>query len=143
MANAVLEDAALGLGRLLEAAAIHVVHPAVEGTAEAAILDATVCERGEAMRAAQAEEAHLAFLVAEHDEALPQRATARGLPPRLEARRKARRNPVPTEPLPARGPRAYFADQLVLFLGQHPLFSDCCGFVCSFDSVGRGLSPAA
>src|SRR5947207_1913228 len=45
MADAVLEDAALGLSRLLQAAAIHVVDPAVEGTAEATVFDTTVLER--------------------------------------------------------------------------------------------------
>ena len=51
------EIAVVGLGRRLQALAVHVEQPAVEGAAQAAVLEPAVGEVGAAMRTAAADQA--------------------------------------------------------------------------------------
>src|SRR5438309_2477447 len=119
MADPILERAPLRLGRLLQAAPINVVHPAVERTPQAPILDPTVRKGRQAVGAPEAEQPHPTVDVAEHDEVLPQEADGFRLATGLEVVREARRDPVAAKPVTARGFLTHLADQIVLFFGQH------------------------
>src|SRR5262245_7958411 len=66
--------AALGLSRGLEAAALDIEQPAMEGAAQPAILQASVGEIGSAVRAGAIEQSVASLLVAEQPEAFPQQA---------------------------------------------------------------------
>src|SRR5207237_9306593 len=87
--------------------------------ADAAVLNAAVGERGQSMRASEAEQAHPTVRVTKHDEVFAQEAYGFRLAARLEVDRIAGRDPVAAKPVAARRIRADLADQLVLFFREH------------------------
>src|SRR5262249_50153951 len=119
LASAALEGAPRRLARLLEAAAGHVVQPAVVHAAQAAVLEPAVAEIGAAVRAVPREQPRAALLVAEQDEVLAQQAhRQRGAARRL-LRRARHGLPVAAKQVAPGRAGAGLRDERVLFLAQH------------------------
>src|SRR5207244_9969176 len=111
MLDPVLECAPGGLGRLLQAVARYVVNPTVERAADAAVLNAAVGERGQSMRASEAEQAHPTVRVTKHDEVFAQEAYGFRLAARLDVDRIAGRDQVAAKPVAATRLQAELVDQ--------------------------------
>ena len=119
MADLVLEGTLLGLAGLLEAAAVDVVAPAVEGAADAAVLDASVGERGEAVRAAQPQQSRPAGLVAEQHQVLAHHLELEGLAAGGDLVGEGHGLPIPPEDLAHGGAGPGLREELVLDFRKH------------------------
>jgi len=123
-----------GLGRGLEAVALGVEQPAVEGAAQAAVLEPAEGEVGAAVRAVAVEHAELAVLVTEQDEVLPHELH------RLDRARtrqfvgQGHRLPVPAQQLAGGGAGSDAGDEIVLLCADHRAGS-------IVGTVERGLQP--
>jgi hypothetical protein len=116
-----------GLGRGLQAVALGVEQPAVEGAADAAVFQPAEGEVGAAVRAVAVEHAELAALVAEQDEVLPHELH------RLDRARagqlvgQGHRLPVAAQQLAGGGVGSDAGDEIVLLCADHcsrPIASD-------------------
>ena len=80
MRDPLVQGAAGRLARLLPAAPLAIVEPAVIQAAEAAVLEAPVAQVGPTMRAVDPQQTGLARLIAEENEVLAQQADREGRP---------------------------------------------------------------
>jgi hypothetical protein len=113
------ERAVLGLRRCLQAAAGDVEQPAVEGAAQAAILEPAIGEIGTAVRTVPSEQAVAALLVAEQDEILAEQAQPFGRTRALELVHQRRRLPIAAQQCSGRRARPGAGDEVVLLGTQH------------------------
>ena len=85
------------LARLLEAAAVHVVKPAVVNAADAAILEAAVAQVGAPVRAMDAEQAGLTLVVPKEDQVFAEQSHGQGRASDRQLLGQRCRLPVPTQ----------------------------------------------
>ena len=112
--------AALRLGRRLQALAVDVEQPAVEGAAQAAVLQPAIGEIGAAVRAGAVEQAVAALLVAEQHEVLAQQPDRLDRPVGAgELIDQRRRLPVAAHQRAGGRARPDAGDEIVLFLAEH------------------------
>ena len=109
----------LRLGRGLQALAGDVEQPAMEGAAQAAILQPAEGEVGAAMRAVAVDQAVAAFLVAKQNEVLAEQFDGAHRPRSLQLVHQRRRLPVHPHQLSAGVLAAGAGDQVVRFLAHH------------------------
>src|SRR5436305_371377 len=102
-----MKQAARRLGRRLQAIALGVIEPPVIRAGEAPLLDAAVEEGCAPMRAVVGEQTHVAALVFEEDQILPQHADVLRRRRVGNVREHSHRLPVAAKQLAAWGPRAY------------------------------------
>ena len=111
--------AAFGLGRRLQALSRHVEQPAVEGAAQAALLQPAVGEIGAAVRAGARDQAVAAVLVAEQHEVLAEQAQRLDRAISGELVNKRGRLPVAPHQLARGRAGAGAGDEIVLLGAQH------------------------
>src|SRR5689334_3521604 len=119
MADRILEMAAWRLGRSFQAAAVHVVEPAVVYAAEPAVLESPIAEVGGSVRAVEIQQADATLLVAEHDQVLAEQAQRDRRPTGRKLLAQRRGLPVTAQEAATGRARAGLGQQLVLFLAQH------------------------
>ena len=123
LAHAPVQVGAFGLGRLLQAGAGHVVEPAVERAAQAAVFQPAEGEVGAAVAAMAVDQAEPPGLVAEQHQILPEQPhglhRARVVRFRGQFLRQRDRLPVAPHQRAAGGAGAGPGQQGVLFRGQH------------------------
>ena len=119
LADIGVHPAALRLGRRLQASALDVEQPAVEGAAQAAVLQPAEGEVGAAMRAGALHQPVAASVVAEQHQALAEQANRldRTVAGKLVDQR--RRLPIAPHQVAGRRARAGPGDQVVLLCAQH------------------------
>src|SRR5262249_21548287 len=111
--------AAFGLGRRLQTLAGHVEQPAVEGAAQAAVLEAPERQIGATVRAGAAEQAVAALRVAENHEALAEQPHRLDRPVAGKLVDQRRRLPITTHQRAGRRSLSDAGDEVVLLAAQH------------------------